>query len=333
MIELSNGDFFAVIAEARLAPSVHNVQPTRWRLRGGVVELLGDPTRSIPVADPKSRDWRLSHGAAFEGLSIAFARRGLSVDLELIPTGKSAGSDGQLQRVAVAKIVSGATSVGDHSVATRTSWRGRFRAVDDETEIHLDQLAASRPDLHLIRVRADIASTARLADAASLYFLRDPAHRRELLHWMRLSRRHPQFNCDGLNATAMNLSALEAWGANFVLGPLFSILDKSGVAAPLTSEYAKTNTAAAIAVFHRPAGEDPFLSGRAFYGAWLAMEAAGFKGCPMSVLSDWTEARTALHQRCKLGADRYIVNAFRIGRPETMPQAGHFRLPVSELIV
>ncbi len=34
MIELSNGDFLAVIAEARLAPSVHNVQPTRWRLRG-----------------------------------------------------------------------------------------------------------------------------------------------------------------------------------------------------------------------------------------------------------------------------------------------------------
>jgi hypothetical protein len=333
MTELSNDDFLAVIAEARLAPSVHNVQPTRWRLRGDVVELLGDPARSIPVADPEQRDWRLSHGAAFEGLSIAFARRGLSVDLELIPTEKSAGSDGQLQRIAVAKIVSGTTSVADHPVATRTSWRGRFQAVDAQTEIHLDQLAAARPDLHLIRARTDIADTARLADAASLHFLRDPAHRRELLQWMRLSRRHPQFNRDGLNAAAMNLSTLEAWGASFVLGPLFSILDKSRVAGPLTSEYDKTSTAAAIAVFHRPTGEDPFVSGRAFYGAWLAMEAAGFKGCPMSVLSDWTEARLALHQRCKLGADRYIVNAFRIGRPETMPRAGHFRLPVSEFIV
>lgn len=333
MIQLSSGDFLAVIAEARLAPSVHNVQPTRWRLRRDLVELLGDPARSIPVADPDSRDWRLSHGAAFEGLSIALARRGLSVDLELIPTEESTGLVGQLRRVAVAKVVSGAASAGDHPVATRTSWRGRFRAVDAETAIHLDQLAASRPDLHLIRTRADIANAARLADAASLYFLRDQAHRRELLRWMRLSRRHPQFDIDGLNSTAMNLNAVEAWGAGFVLGPLFDILDKSGFAAPLMSEYAKTSTAAAIAIFHRPAGEDPFVSGRAFYGAWLAMETAGFKGCPMSVLCDWTQARANLHEQCKLGADRHIVNAFRIGRPEVIPQAGHFRLPVSELIV
>ena len=296
-----------------------------------MIELLGDPARSIPVADPQSRDWRLSHGAALEGLSIALARRGLGVDLELVPAGKC--TDGQLQQIAVAKTVSNATSAGDYPVATRTSWRGRFRAADAETETDLDRLAASRPDLHLIRARIDIADTARLADNASLHFLRDPAHRRELLHWMRLSPRHPQFDRDGLNAIAMNLSAAEAWGANLVLGPLFGVLDKCGLAAPLMSEYAKTNTAAAIAVFHRPAGEDAFLSGRAFYGAWLAMEAAGFKGCPMSVLADWTEAREALHRRCKLGPDRHIVNAFRIGRPETTPRAGHFRLPVSELIV
>ncbi|MFM9943280.1 MAG: hypothetical protein ACKVP7_27765 [Hyphomicrobiaceae bacterium] len=334
MIALSNEDFQAVIAQARLAPSVHNIQPSRWRQREGVIELLGDRTRSIPIADPASRDWRLSHGIAFEGLSIALAHRGLGAEPELLPAEQSGGSYGPLQGIAKATIVSrAASSTPDLPVATRTSWRGRFRVVDAETEEHLDQLAAARPDLHLVRDRAGIASTARLGDAASLYFLRDPAHRRELLTWMRLSRRHPQFDRDGLNARAMHLNAVEAWGAGIVLGPLFKTLDRLRLAGPLTSEYAKTNTAAAIAVFHRPVGEDPFLSGRAFYGAWLAMETAGFKGCPMSVLVDWPEARTALHQLAKLGSDRLIVNAFRIGQPETPTQAGHVRLPVSELIV
>ena len=66
----------AALDEARLAPSVHNVQPTRWRLAGDRLLLLGDPARTIPAADPAGRDWRLSHGAHFEGLSLALAARG-----------------------------------------------------------------------------------------------------------------------------------------------------------------------------------------------------------------------------------------------------------------
>ena len=65
-----------LVAEARLAPSVHNVQPSRWRLAGNRLLLLGDPSRAIPVADPAGRDWRLSHGAHLEGLALALAARG-----------------------------------------------------------------------------------------------------------------------------------------------------------------------------------------------------------------------------------------------------------------
>ena len=76
MTELSIELLRALVAEARLAPSVHNVQPSRWRLKGNRLLLLGDLTRAIPVADPAGRDWRLSHGAHLEGLSLALAARG-----------------------------------------------------------------------------------------------------------------------------------------------------------------------------------------------------------------------------------------------------------------
>jgi hypothetical protein len=333
MIELSPDDFRAVMAEARLAPSVHNVQPTRWRLSGGTIQLLGDQTRSIPIADPAGRDWRLSHGAAFEGLSLAMARRGLSVEPELFAADWSANGGGPLLLIASAKVVQGPTSDLHRTVAARASWRGGFQPIDAETDAHLDRLAAAHPDLYLIRARDDIASAARLADKAGMHFLRDRAHRRELLQWMRLSRNHPQFERDGLNATAMNMGAVEAWGAGLVLGPLFGPLDRMGIAAQLTSEYAKTATAAAVALFHRETGEDPFHSGRAFYRVWLAMESAGVKGAPMSVLADWPEARSALHERCGIGAHRFIVSAFRIGRPAIPPAIGHARLSVDELIV
>lgn len=68
-----------LVAEARLAPSVHNIQPTRWRRDGDALLVLADEARRLPAADPLGHDVRLSHGAAIEGLSLALGRRGLRI--------------------------------------------------------------------------------------------------------------------------------------------------------------------------------------------------------------------------------------------------------------
>lgn len=86
-------------------------------------------------------------------------------------------------------------------------------------------------------------------------------------------------------------------------------------------------------LFHRPAGEDAFLSGRAFYRVWLAMDRFGLKGCPMSVLVDWDFSRAALARAHAVPAERNIVSVFRIGRPDGVPRAARARLPVEALIV
>jgi nitroreductase len=331
MIDLSIDDLKAAVAEARLAPSVHNVQPSRWRVAGGRLLLLGDPSRAIPVADPAGRDWRLSHGAHFEGLSLALAARGARlVDIQMQPA--QPPSNGL---VPIVECTAGTSDdrLPQEPVGTRMSWRGAFKAADAATQSDLARLAAQRQDCTLVTDRNSIAEIAHLADRAALHFLRDGLHRAELLEWLRLSRSHPRHARDGLSAEAMHLSPIEAWGAGLVLGPLFRPLDSIGLAAPLVAETAKTSSAAAIVLFHRPAGEDAFESGRAFYRAWLAMERYGLKGCPMSVLADFDEARDALARRYAVPAQRHIVSVFRIGRPNGVPKGVRARLPVEELIV
>jgi nitroreductase len=331
MIRLALDDFRAMLAEARLAPSVHNIQPSRWRLQDGGILLMGDTLRSIPVADPGGRDWRLSHGAAVEGLELALRQRGLAIaemTLAEAPTPPA-----RVIPIANLQLQSIPGPAPSHPpVAMRVSWRGGFHPADAETGHDLDRLAAEQDDLLLVRGAQPIAEIAQLADRASLHFLREEPHRRELLHWMRLPKSHPLYERDGLNARAMNLGAAEAWAAGLVLGPLFAPLDRVGLASLLVSDAGKTRTAAAIALFHRPAGEDPLLSGRAFYRAWLAMERNNLKGCPMSVLADWSVARETLAARYAIPADRRIITAFRIGRPKGTPQLIHARLPVDELI-
>src|SRR5262249_9158181 len=121
-------------------------------------------------------------------------------------------------------------------VQTRMSWRGAFKPVDAETQAELARLPAARAARKLVSDRDSITEIAQLADRAALHFLRHDLHRAELLQWLRLSRSHPRYARDGLNAEAMQLSPIEAWGAGLVLGPLFRPLDRIGLAAPLLRE-------------------------------------------------------------------------------------------------
>ena len=294
--------------------------------------------RSIPVADPSMRDWRLSHGAQFEGLKIALAASGYELaDVIIEP---AVGGDGPfgLQLIASASVIAAsvldAQSAKDLALAERRqTWRGSFAAVTPSATAALDALRRVQPGCLFVSSNDDLADIAALYDAASMHFLRDRHHRKELINWMRLSTSHKGYARDGLSAVAMGLGALEAWAAGLVLGPLFDGLDRVGLAKPLLSESIKNKSAAAIVVMPKPIDEDQFDTGRHFYRLWLDFERVGLKACPMSVLIDWDDTRQQLETRFGIGNDQTICAAFRVGIPNGKSNYPRARLPVGELLV
>lgn len=310
-----------IVDRARLAPSVHNVQPTRWSLDGeGRILLLDNPSIRLPVADPSGRDILISHGAALEGTLIALAEAGWAGEVEAV--------DGAIAAIRVARDTA---TEAMPEVERRMSWRGAFRPPADPGA--LDRLERAALDLVLVRDKGSIGRIAALGDDASMHFLRDIRHRRELLEWMRLKRAHPNWASDGLNAEAMALSPIEARAAGLVLGPLFGMLDSVGLARILLSEKAKTAGASAIALFFRPGDEAPLASGRAFYRAWLAMERHGLSACPISVLADWEETNTCLSAQYRRSSDLSLLSVFRIGGRSAGVPTIRSRKSGSQLIV
>jgi len=321
-----------LLAEVRLAPSVHNIQPTRWRLLGGdTLLLLEDVSRRLPAADPSGHDVLLSHGAAIEGLSLALGRRGLKL-VKVEPLIDATASDGLLP-VAHITIATGGEFDGlADVVSARTSWRGGFRPFDQAGEAALYMFSAMAGDVQLVRGTEAIDAIAGIADEAGFYFLCDNTHRAELLRWMRLSRSDPSYERDGLSAEAMAMPGVVALGTRLVLGPLFPLLHRLGLAATLASERGKFANSA-VALFHRPEGEDALVTGRAFYRAWLMLTAQGLAACPVSVLADWPASNRRLVEKLGVPAGRRLVNVFRLGQPDGTPFGVRARLPLSELIV
>lgn len=84
-------DLTAAVEHALRAPSVHNTQPWRWRIRPGVVELHADWDRHLVATDPDRRDLVLSCGAALHHLVVAIAARGLTAQVRRMPSGEDRG--------------------------------------------------------------------------------------------------------------------------------------------------------------------------------------------------------------------------------------------------
>ncbi|MGC5022993.1 Acg family FMN-binding oxidoreductase [Micromonospora sp. DT47] len=75
----------AAAADAVRAPSLHNTQPWRFRLRDGGIELSIDPARRLPATDPSGWGARIACGAALFNLRLALAVAGTTGTVRLRP--------------------------------------------------------------------------------------------------------------------------------------------------------------------------------------------------------------------------------------------------------
>jgi nitroreductase len=75
----------AALAVAVRAPSIHNTQPWRWRLRGPELELRADRSRQLAVADPDGHSLMLSCGAALVLTEVGLNAAGYRVDVQRFP--------------------------------------------------------------------------------------------------------------------------------------------------------------------------------------------------------------------------------------------------------
>jgi nitroreductase len=321
----------ALVAEAARAPSVHNVQPARWRFESGAVVLLEDRTRQLAAADPSGHDISVSLGAAFEGMAIALSRLGLALTPPLMNRN---GEDTRYRTVAQSEIMPRAS--GDSLaewVEQRRAWRGAFAPLDQRQRAALIQLAGRRNDVAIALARESIDETARLNDSCSWEFLRRSEYQAELFEWMRLSPSDFGWHRDGLSADCLAMNAIERTAARVLFRPpIFRLLGRIGIARALVAERAKAQSADAVLAIHQPVDASAFETGRAFYRLWLELTALGIVACPMSSISDSPIGSASIRRSFEIPPARRIVNVLRIGAsPATPPRSA--RLPIDELLL
>ncbi|RPH46857.1 MAG: twin-arginine translocation pathway signal protein [Burkholderiales bacterium] len=138
-----------LLSWAILAPNPHNLQPWTVELPAdGSIVLFSDPTRTLPMTDPPSRQLTIGHGAFLELLSMAAAAEGLRAEIEPFPAGEPGPE--RLDARPIARVRLRRDGIRPDPLfamaGARTTWKKPFaaRAVAPEALAAL-QAAATRP--------------------------------------------------------------------------------------------------------------------------------------------------------------------------------------------
>lgn len=317
--------FRRVVNDANQAPSIHNAQPARWRLRKDVIEVGADQRIKLPFADPDGAGIGLSCGAAVEATVLACKARGLITHVV-----DQWGNDdlhtwsGHRLAAQIYLTDKGTPDALYDQLHQRFTWRSSF-------VLETPRLFGwSRPDTTLILDQPNRTWLAELNDEASSAILNNTDFRRELLHWMRLDPAHPRCDFDGLSRAALHMPKDVARKLRLGLGPLWPLLRLTGGAKAISAERDKTLTAPVLAAFHVRADTTATEAGRAYLRLWLEATRIGFAGWPMAALTDHAPARDQLTKRLNIGPDRRLIQVLRFGRPtgDAPPRA---RRPLTEI--
>jgi hypothetical protein len=300
------------------APSAHNTQPWVLVYEPEQIELRFDPRRHLEAGDPTRRDLLLSLGAFVEAVLVTASAEGIALDFA--------------PEVDVEACRAGAFTEGTHAYETRfrlvdLAGRRTSRLTYTSERLSEDELAAARSQLrpgeqlHELRAR-DVVELFTAADR-SMY--ETPLVVDELRSWLRLSKRDPRYEQDGLTYDCLALSRVEALALGFLLRrPVYRFVRTLGLHRAFTASaksVLEVDSSVLVLVGEASTFEELLLSGRSLLRVWLELSAAGCYTHPLSQIIDCSSTADGLARRLALEPGRRLLSVFRAGRSEPPPKS------------
>jgi hypothetical protein len=208
----AEGAWAAAAAYARWAPSPHNIQPWRLRLRSSTeCDVLCDPARMLPVLDPTSAFTTIGMTMFVEYLGIALAPLGWRmqatyVDATLDP---HASAPTLFARLVIERAASPADAATDRElILRRQTSRLPYDGAPVAERVMQELAAVSAPYGHEFRWSSEDAFVAYTIDLNRRTMFRDlddDAGRTELRRWIRTSDDEAHNSKDGLWSHCLHL--------------------------------------------------------------------------------------------------------------------------------
>jgi hypothetical protein len=199
-VPLADAELAECVGAAVLAPSLHNSQPWRFRIRDGGVDVLADPGRQLHALDPDGRELAVSVGAALFTLRLAVRRRGRIPDVQMFPEPADPDFVARVTPGRPGEITPMVTALAD-AVPQRHTNRWPFTPAVVSADAIEELTDAARHEGTILEVAGAVSRGAilGLSQAAERRLRSHGSYRAELSNW---TSRHPARH-DGIPPSAI----------------------------------------------------------------------------------------------------------------------------------
>ena len=308
--------FHDLVGDAVLAPSSHNTQPWIFARDVQGLKLCADRMRALPVNDPMDRELTLSCGCALMTLRVAAAGRGVAAEFDALPEGPESDV---MARIRLDGAVETDLMRLAPAIATRRTYRKRFRDLELQPEARNDMIAAAHAEgAQLICIDAAVTRGAviELVMQGDETLWDDPRWRRELAQWL-----HPRRTRDGLSLPGLAVPLAQAIVRSFDMG--------GGVAAT-SADLASHSPLLALLVTPGDTPADWLTGGQALQRVLLTAADHGVQASYLNQPLEVPALRAALGETC--GVDGVPQQLLRFGYPDEAVPEPTPRRPVSDVV-
>ena len=302
------------------APSPFNTQPIKWKFASHKIQIWIIKERILAVADSEYRDLHLSVGATFYLLKLALLQEGFEitkVEFKKLNFEK----DEELYLECGIKEASLNYVPEIKLIKQHVCYRGGFLKGKGALQF-------TNPLVKAITDTEMIQQISWLYDRANAHFLSQENFATESWKWLRLSKKHPRYFKDGLNAEMLRVKG--HLSKIFMRPGMLNFMGKIKLLSIIVSEGSINQSAEAIVVLLKDPKKTPFQQGEDLMKLWLEIESQGRVLCPITAVIGDEKFEQEAEQILKL--DTKILHILRCGvKPKSEKLKLSTRLPLEEL--
>jgi len=314
-----------MIHYATLAPSGHNTQPWQFLIRDNCVVVYPDHSRRLPVVDPDDHALFISLGCALENLIVAANHMGYRAQVDYLPPDEGR----ECIRVGLVKETVDSDPVLFAAIPERQSTRSQYDGNPIPTE-HLEQLEkAGEQDGVSLRIFSDIKEIEpiiELAKEANIAQFSDQAFVRELIQWIRFSKKEALTRLDGLNAASMGLPFGPNWLGKFIINHFATPKGE----AKKCEKLIRASSGLALFIAKSNDKESWIKLGQSFERLALKATALNLKHAHLNMPCEVLEVRKKLQRHLGLENEHPLL-LIRIGYANPRPRS--YRRPVDDVLI
>ena len=311
-----------LVRYATLAPSSHNTQCWKFRLRPDVITIERDSTRRCPVVDPDDHHMFVSLGCATENLAQAALANGFHANVGF----DQAGGDSVTVNLETTRAV---TSPLFDAISERQCTRGDYdgkRLSNDELLQLEDAGCGNGVQLMVLTQRSDMETVLDYVVSGNTAQIRDPAFVSELKTWIRFGHEEAVRAGDGLFSGSTGNPSMPRWLGSPMMDLFFTAKSEN-------ERYSRqVRNSAGIAVFVSAVSDKAHWveTGRCYERFALHATSLGIRNAFLNQPIEIAPVRAQFAAALGLGMQRPDL-VVRFGRGPTLPWS--MRRPIDAVIV